>query len=72
MNLDIVPTMTARARATLLQRDALPRNQRLFLMLVDGRSTLRELSGAANHLGIDSGAFASMVNAGLMGWQRSD
>jgi hypothetical protein len=71
MHLDIIPSTTALARAILLKRDALPRNHGQFLKLLDGRTSLRDLSGRATQLGIDSGALAAMVNAGLMGWQRN-
>ena len=72
MHLDDIPRKTDRAREALLQRNALPRNQRLFLIMVDGCKSLRDLSEAAAQLGINGVALASMVNAGLVQWQRRD
>jgi hypothetical protein len=68
MHLDVIPSKTDRAREVLLRRDALPRNQRLFLVMIDGRKSLRELAEAARELDIDNVALASMVNAGLVQW----
>ena len=72
MHLDVIPRKTDRACEALRERNALPRNQRLFLIMVDGHKSLRDLSEAAAQLGIDGVALASMVNAGLFHWQRSD
>ena len=72
MHLDIVPNKTARAREVLLRRDALPHNQRLFLIMIDGQKSLRDLSQAASQLGIDSVALAALVNAGLVAWHGGE
>ena len=70
MHLGVIPCKTDRARDALLRRDSLPRNQRMFLIMIDGRKSLRDLSEAADQLGIDSVALSSMVNAGLIRWQE--
>jgi len=72
MHPDVIPRKTERARTLLLQRDALPRSRRLFLIMIDGQKSLRDLSDAARQLGIDSAMIASMVNAGLVQWQRDE
>lgn len=68
MHLDIVLSKTERGRRALQHREALPRPQRLFLIMIDGHKSLRELSAAAKELGIDSVALAAMANKGLIHW----
>jgi hypothetical protein len=70
MHLDIIPSKTPLAREVLLRRDALPRAQCLFLAMVDGTKSLRELSESALQLGIGPAALAALVNAGLLQWSR--
>ncbi len=72
MHLDIVPRKTELARDMLQRRDTLPRPQRLFLIMIDGHKSLRELSEAARQLGIDNAALAKLANAGLIQWSRDD
>ena len=70
MDLDVILTKTALARELLQRRDTLPRSQRLFLIMVDGRKSMRDLSEAAIQLGIDGSALATLANAGLIKWSR--
>ncbi len=64
--LDAIPRKTERAREALKERAALPHNQRLFLIMVDGRKSLRELAEPAERLGIDRRALAAMAHGGLL------
>ena len=72
MHLDTIPRKTDLARNMLQGRDTLPRAQRLFLIMIDGRKSLRELSEPAARLGIDNVALASLANAGLIHWSRDE
>lgn len=72
MHLDVIPCKTDLARSMLQRRDTLPRPQRLFLIMIDGHKSLRELSEAATQLGIDNVALAALANAGLIQWSRDD
>ncbi len=72
MHLDVIPRKTELARDMLQRRDAMPRSQRMFLIMVDGRKSLRDLSSAAAQLGIDNVALASLANAGLIQWSRDE
>ena len=72
MHLDIVPHKTDLARDMLQRRDTLPRSQRMFLIMIDGRKSLRDLSEAAQQLGIDNAALARLANAGLIHWSRDE
>ena len=64
---DAIPCKTALARQSLLQRDALPRAHRLFLILIDGQKSLRQLSVASRQLGIDHATLEALTHAGLIG-----
>ncbi len=72
MHLDVVPRKTDLARDMIQRRHTLPRSQRMFLIMIDGRKSLRDLSEAASQLGIDNAALASLANAGLIQWSRDD
>lgn len=72
MHLDVIPRKTDLARDMLQRRDTLPRSQRMFLIMIDGRKSLRELSDAAQQLGINNAALASLANAGLIHWSRDE
>jgi hypothetical protein len=69
MHADAIPYKTELARNTLQQRDALPRGHRLFLIMVDGQKSLRQLAEAAKHLDIDDLVLRSLVESGLIQWQ---
>jgi hypothetical protein len=70
MNLDTVLSKTPRARAALQRGDALSRPQRLFLLMIDGRTPLRDLSPVAKALGVDHRSFAALVNGGMLREER--
>jgi hypothetical protein len=70
VNPDVIPRKTERAREALKARAALPHNQRMFLIMVDGRKSLRELAQVAGQLGIDEQALAAMARDGLLQLRR--
>ncbi len=72
MHLDVVPRPTDLARDLLRRAGAMPRAQRQFLHLLDGRKSLRDLLEPAMQLGIDNVALASLANAGLIQWSRDE
>ncbi|GAA0755094.1 hypothetical protein LRH25_29195 [Ideonella azotifigens] len=68
MNPDAIPCKTELARELLRQRNALPRSQRLFLIMIDGRQPLRHFAQAAAQLGIGASALNNLVSDGLLQW----
>jgi hypothetical protein len=72
MHLDVVPRKTDLARAVLQRAGAVPRSQRQFMILIDGRRSLRDLLEPAMQLGIDNVALAALANTGLIQWSRDE
>lgn len=69
MRPDAIPRKTERGRQALGGRE-FPgtRAQRLFLIMVDGHKSLRELAAAAEQLRLDGQALRELVDRGLMDW----
>jgi hypothetical protein len=72
MHLDVIPRKTDLAHAVLQRAGTVPRSQRQFLGLIDGRKSLRDLLEPAMRLGIDSRALAALANGGLIHWSRDE